>query len=285
MTLVFTTGSRLHAEEPDVSATIDSRDQLDEASRADFQLHLSHQQKSHPLAPTLRIADEGYQRIVNEIRDYTCVMTKRERIRGQLQAPETFFAKVRHRQVDDGNGSLPFALYIKFEHPASIRDREVLFVNRDADSKLLVRKGGQRLAFLTLAVDPHSPMVMSGSRYPITEFGIKRLVERMIVLGKKDLEYAECDVNIHSGATFEDHDCTRIEVTHPIKRDYFQYHLVRVYIDNELGLPIRFESYDWPDAGSDRPLLKEEYTYRDVQLNVGLTDEDFHPDNPGYGFR
>ena len=31
-------------------------------------------------------------------------------------------------------------------------------------------------------------------------------------------------------------------------------------------------------------MLLEEYTYVDVQLNVGLIDADFDPDNPRYDF-
>lgn len=33
-----------------------------------------------------------------------------------------------------------------------------------------------------------------------------------------------------------------------------------------------------------KPVLEEEYTYMDVKLNVGLTDEDFDPDNKTYQF-
>ncbi|MGN6136394.1 MAG: DUF1571 domain-containing protein, partial [Aureliella sp.] len=34
----------------------------------------------------------------------------------------------------------------------------------------------------------------------------------------------------------------------------------------------------------DPPPLEEEYTYLDVQLNVGLKDIDFDPENPAYNF-
>ena len=126
---------------------------------------------------------------------------------------------------------------------------------------------------------------MSGNRYPITEFGIKRLIERMILLGERELQHQECEVEIRDHVNFTDHVCQCIEVKHPIKREHFEYHLVRIYIDNELRVPIRFESYDWPQAGSDDPVLMEEYTYRNLKLNVGLTEADFQRDNPAYGFR
>ena len=49
--------------------------------------------------------------------------------------------------------------------------------------------------------------------------------------------------------------------------------------DDELQIPIRYESYDWPQKEGGQPVLLEEYTYTDLKVNVGLTDKDFDPDN------
>ena len=240
---------------------------------------------SHPLVPTLKIARDGYQRILSDVQDYTCVMIKRELVNGRLNGPETIFAKVRHQQVEDGRVVSPFSVYLKFQAPDSIQNREVLFVRKGGNEKILVKNGGKRLGFLTLSLNPNGPIAMSGNRYPITEFGIKRLIERMILLGERELQHQECDVEIRDKVSFSDHVCRCIEVKHPIKREHFEYHLVRIYIDNELRVPIRFESYDWPKDGSEAPVLMEEYTYRDLKLNVGLTKTDFQRNNPAYGFR
>ena len=35
----------------------------------------------------------------------------------------------------------------------------------------------------------------------------------------------------------------------------------------------------WPETPGGEPPLEEEYTYLDVELNVGLKDSDFDPDN------
>ena len=43
--------------------------------------------------------------------------------------------------------------------------------------------------------------------------------------------------------------------------------------------------YDWPREAGGQPELIEEYTYRDLKLNIGLTDEDFSTQNPDYHFR
>jgi negative regulator of sigma E activity len=79
--------------------------------------------------------------------------------------------------------------------------------------------------------------------------------------------------------------CTVIQVVHPTPRDVFRFHLARVFVDNELKLPIRYESYDWPREPSGEPRLIEEYTYLDLKLNNGFTDEDFSTRNTAYQFR
>jgi outer membrane lipoprotein-sorting protein len=51
-----------------------------------------------------------------------------------------------------------------------------------------------------------------------------------------------------------------------------------VDIDRDHRLPIYIEIFDWDNQ------LVERYGYRDLRLNPGLTDEDFDPKNPAYGF-
>ena len=281
--------AKLRAEDP-ANVEVDSSVRLDVETVSLNHLGVTTNEwpqavSSHPLLPTLRIAREGYLRIVRDVRDYTCVMIKRERVNGRLRGPEQLFAKVRHERFEDEKLLSPFSVYMRFTGPESVRNREVLFVKASGRDKVLVKNGGKRLSFLTVALNPIGPIAMTGNRYPVTEFGIKRLIERMIILGEQELAHDECEVEIRDDVDFDERVCQCIEVRHPIQRPHFAYHLVRIYIDNELRVPVRFESYGWPEAGSEVPRLLEEYTYRDIKLNVGLGDADFQRDNPAYGFR
>jgi hypothetical protein len=125
---------------------------------------------------------------------------------------------------------------------------------------------------------------MRGNRYPITEFGIQRLVERMLLLGEQELKHQECEVQVDESHLVAERVCRRIEVRHPVRRPHFAYHLARIYVDEELQLPIRFEAYDWPTDESNEPLLIEDYTYSDLRVNVGLSDRDFAAEHPDYLF-
>ena len=75
-----------------------------------------------------------------------------------------------------------------------------------------------------------------------------------------------------------------IESTHPRRMPNFMFHKVKLYIDHEHGLPIRFEAYDWPKHPGAAPELVEEYTYLNLQTNVGLTEMDFNTANSQYSF-
>ena len=67
-------------------------------------------------------------------------------------------------------------------------------------------------------------------------------------------------------------------------RRNFRFHLARVFIDDELKIPVRYEAYDWPQETGGQPVLMEEYTYMNVQVNQGFADIDLDPRNPGYKF-
>jgi outer membrane lipoprotein-sorting protein len=54
-------------------------------------------------------------------------------------------------------------------------------------------------------------------------------------------------------------------------------------LDTERLIPLRYAAYLWPEKDGE-PVLEEEYTYLNVQLNVGLTDADFDPENENYHF-
>ncbi len=228
-------------------------------------------------------ARSGYDRIEQQIADYTCLLVKRERVRGKLLPYQYMLAKVRHAQKSSGR-EMPFSVYLKFLAPGDLQGREVLYVEGQNDGKLIAKKGGLRFAYITTRLDPMSELALEDNRYPITEFGFKNLVRRFIEhLENPELE--DCTLTIRTGARIDQRPCVGIEVLNRRPDSAIRFHSARVYIDTLLQIPIHYEAYDWPAAGQTEPRLLEQYTYRQVKLNVGLTDVDFDPSNPEYGFR
>ena len=62
-------------------------------------------------------------------------------------------------------------------------------------------------------------------------------------------------------------------------------HIARIFVDDELKVPVRYAAWNWPKSPGGRPILIEEFTYLDLKLNVGLTDADFDHKNPKYSYR
>lgn len=231
----------------------------------------------HPLMPVLKMAHEGLDRMDRTIADYECLMVKRERIDGKLGEHQYVHAKVRNK---------PFSIYMYFLAPEDAKGREAIYVEGKNNGKLIGHDSGYKGRLLKrLYLDPTSPLVMANQRYPITKAGIRNLTKELIEVGEHDKQYGECDVKFFKGAKVQDRVCTCIQVVHPVPRKNFRFHLARIYIDDEHQIPIRYESYDWPQKEGGQPVLLEEYTYTKLKLNVGLKDSDFDPDNPNYNFQ
>jgi hypothetical protein len=225
----------------------------------------------HPLMPVLRWAARELPAIEN-LHDYSTTLVKRERVNGRLRDREYLALKVRHK---------PFSVYINFLAPAAVRGQEVIYVEGQNRGSMWAHK-----AHLpgTTSLHPDSLMAMSGQRYPLTAIGLVNLVRRLVEVGQEDVRLGDCEVKYLTDAKVNQRACTVVQVLHPVRRNEFRYYLARVFVDDELKVPIRFESYDWPPAPGGQPVLLEEYTYLDLKLNVGLTDDDFSTKNPAYRF-
>ena len=232
-------------------------------------------QKQHPLVPAIQAA-YGALNTLQGIKDYSATMIKQERINGKLNDPEFMYVKIRHE---------PFSVYMYFLGPPSIRGQEALYVEGKNNGNLLGHGVGIKKIAGTVPLQPTGAMAMAGQRYPITEIGILNLTKRLIEVGEQDMKYGECEVKFYTGAKINDRVCTCVQVIHPFPRKNFKFYEARIFLDDKLNIPIRYESYDWPEKPGGKPQLLESYTYTDIKLNNGFTDLDFDADNPKYGFK
>lgn len=232
----------------------------------------SAQPNEHPLMPVLRWAKQGLPAIEN-LKDYSATLIRRERIHGKLSGYEYLSIKVRHA---------PFSVYAYFQAPAGVKGQEAIYIAGQNQGNILAHKAHMAA---TVSIRPDGLIAMSGRRYPITEIGLVNLVRRLVEVGEQDIKHGECEVKYFTNAKINQRPCTVIQVVHPTPRDMFQFHLARVFVDDEQKVPVRYECYDWPSEPGGEPRLIEEYTYLDLKLNNGFTDEDFSTQNPEYHFR
>jgi len=225
------------------------------------------------IAQARRAVADGRERY-KLVHDYTCTFLKRERVGGRLVAQNVMHMKAR---------TSPNSIYFRFQKPN--KGREAIYVAGRNHGRLVAHDVGLgKIVAGTLVLDPLGETAMEDCRHPITEAGIGALLETLNVRWAAELTPGETLVSHNPQMKIGAHACSMIETVHPGKSPRYLYHKVRLYIDNEHGLPIRFEAYDWPARPGDAPELVEEYTYLDLRTNVGLTDHDFDPRNHAYSF-
>ncbi len=238
----------------------------------------------HPLDDALETARRGLDGIRANVRDYSAVLVKRERVDGKLGKHEYMKIKVRSEGVKEDGSRIPFSVYMKFIKPKECAGRELIWVKGKNENQMCVHEGSGIIALKTFNLDPDGWLAMKGQRYPVYEAGMENLVVKLIEKAERDKAAGNCEVVYRDGVKIQGRECSVIEVTHAEERAPYDFHIAKVYIDTELQLPIRYQAHIWPKEGSTKPRLLEEYTYLHVKLNQGFTDKDFDPANPAYNY-
>jgi hypothetical protein len=235
------------------------------------------------LDPALKMARDSLRHSQTSVRDYTAILTKRCRVDGVLGEYQFAQVKIRNPRKQSDGVTTPMSVYLKFLKPDSINGREVIWVEGRNNGNLVVHEGGLK-NLLRLNLDPNGSIAMRGNRYPISEVGMEKLLLQLIEKGSRDRAHGECQVDLVRKAKLNSRSCTVVQIVHPIMRPHFDFHRVQVFFDDELNLPVRYASWSWPTESNSEPALEEEYNYTSIQLNVGLTERDFDPENPEYNF-
>ena len=236
----------------------------------DATFDLTQQPGEHPLAPMIRVAKETLAHIEQNVRDYSCTLVKRERVDGELGEYQHIFMKVRHE---------PFSVYLQFVQPFA--GREVLYVDGQNGNEMVVLEAGLKRRLLgKMNLDPHGMIAMRGQKYPITKVGMKNLLTELIERGEADMQFAECEVSSDPSKQVNGRSATLIQIVHPVPRQNFRAHIVRVFMDNELRVPIHYDAFSWPPQAGGQPPLEESYTYTNLKLNNNFTARDFDSENP-----
>jgi hypothetical protein len=235
----------------------------------------------HPLVWVLKFAREEQAYLQQAVRDFTCRVTKRERIDGDLQDYYYIDMRVREHKHADGQVTQPLSVLLEFLGPSDVEGRKALFVAGKNDNKLLVRKGGKRFGYVVIDIDPFGESVKRESLMPINEIGFSHVLDRTISTLEQDVVADPSGDNTiveHiTTATINGRPCQMLRITHPLRRDGLQFYSASMSIDSELHVPVRFDVYDWPETPGEQPPLTAEFTYTNVTLNTNLDDAIFAP--------
>ncbi|TWU18505.1 DUF1571 domain-containing protein [Allorhodopirellula heiligendammensis] len=237
------------------------------------------------LQPLIEFARKAKIRFENEIDAYTCLLVKRETLEDGLEPAQYILVKIRERRAEGDRLLQPQSLYAKFLKPHDVAGREVLYVENQRDGDLLVRRGGTRLPNLTLELNPEGRLAKSKSNYSILQTGIRPMLEQILDRMESQIDPANIKIRYFADAKVDGRPCQHIEVRQIEHTPDAMFQVAKVYIDNELELPVYFSSYAWSDTPDGEPILQEQYAITKIDLKAKLTDLDFDRTNPAYQFR
>jgi len=202
------------------------------------------------------------------VRDYTAMFHRRERIDGDWRAEEVSLLKFQK----------PFKVYMRWLSGLS-EGREAIYIEGANDNKVVIHEAQGFSRFFSFLLDPGGWRILKDSRYPFTEIGIGRLIERVGKDARRAWAKKELRLVDHGKGKVYGRDVRQIEGVLPRDQGagYASYRIV-LALDEENWLPIQAALYDWDNV------VTGEYAYSDLRVNPRLNEIDFEASNPAYHF-
>jgi Protein of unknown function (DUF1571) len=217
---------------------------------------------SDPLATLLTEARTAYAKM----RDYTGTYTRQERIGGTLNAEQVGEMKMRVS---------PVGVYVRFARPEATAGMEVAYSAAKKDGKVRYRPAGiaGRKGFLKLDTD--DAKFLADNRHPVTEWGMAPILDLIATSTAREKSLNNPVEVFTADYQFANRNVTKYEIQ--TRRPHALRYAARmvVYIDKETKLPVRFEAYDDPKAGTTVGELLEAYSFTDLKFNNGLGENAF----------
>jgi len=211
----------------------------------------------------LKDAETAYAGVTN----YTAILHKQQLVDGELQRDDIFYIKFRK----------PFSLYMRrISSPG--KGCELLYAEGWNENRAKVHKGGF-WGFITKNLEPNSPELLAGTLRPFTDTGLGVLVKTVAENVRKAIKAGELGFFDRGREIVYGRETQRLEVIFPKDKTkgYEAYRFV-VNQDTTTKILVRIQIYDWDNQ------LFESYAYENLNVDAGLTDADFDPENPDYHF-
>jgi hypothetical protein len=228
----------------------------------------------HPIDPLLELTRSRLSQFRREVRTYECVVQHKERVRDRLLPRQTVFLRVRQ---------LPFAVYARVLGPPDVAGREVLYNPKLYGEKVIIRNGGKRFAFITLALSTDNELLKEETNYPVQDWGIAPTLERVLDVLLEEQKRDDVEVEYFKDAKVDGRPASGAKITHPVPRPDDRFYQGLVVIDEELQLPVYYQATKLAKPG-EPPVLLEEFSLSKLKFNVELTPQHFSHKHPEYKF-
>lgn len=212
------------------------------------------------------------KKAIMELKDFTAFFHKKEYL-GKLLPEEVMLMKWRRN---------PRSVYMKWIGEEK-KGQEVIW-HRDKNEGKIHAHGGGILKYIKVNLDPDGSMAMKGNRHAIYESGFDRtgeLISRDMNLPTKQAKGGKQIKALGTRTVLGAPSFCYEAIMDKANNPKFYGYKALICMDLKHKVPNRIQVWDLAD-GEVR--LIEDYGYKDVRPNVGLTDHDFDPDNEAYEF-
>jgi hypothetical protein len=217
------------------------------------------------------LARLGRQRYEREVRDYTCVFLKQERIGGELGDVQEI--EVRYRED-------PMTVYMIWTRNADQVKRALFeetadFVNDEGEKVARVEPAGVliRLIVSDILMPIHGQRARQSSRRSIDEFGFRATFELLDHFNQLGADYGVLDLHYDGEGEIDGRPTYRIVRYLPYDGPGGTWPDAKMvmHLDQEWLLPTAVYSY----ADREGKVLLGSYVHTRVRLNPGLNDNTF----------
>ena len=239
------------------------------------------------MGEVLELAQDARDHSATNLNDYTATFVKQEvEANGKLGPESSIEMRVQTRLRNETDDA-PMRVYLHFTGPESVNGREIIWGEDLYDGQMAVHEVGMMMGWKTWWLDPNGIVAMQGQRYPISEIGLVKLVEKLIERGEKDRNNPDVTATLTKDHSIDGVEAQLIQVRRakPSGDEDEDFSMAEISIDPKRKLILQYRSFGWPAEEGDEELpLQESYTYRDIKTNIGLKDIDFDVTNPAYKF-
>jgi outer membrane lipoprotein-sorting protein len=193
---------------------------------------------------------------LSSITDYTCIFSKHELIGNRIIKEDNIALKVKR----------PGHFYMKWQEGPK-KGRIAIYVEGQNNNRVLINMGGV-MGLLPVAIDPNGKNALKENRHPITEADFITIFERVTknyIRCRTDPECSPLEIDS------KDPDTLVLKMKFPPGKGYYT-HSGCLTIDRKRWLPIGIVCYGWNNE------FLEEYSFTDIKINPGLTEQAFKKD-------
>lgn len=219
-------------------------------------------------------------RYLENVKDYSGIFHREERIGGDLLPRQDIAIKVQHKPH--------FAVYMKWQNGE--RGRQVLYSDEYDDGYMVVKFGGFKRMLPALKIDPDSSLAKAESRYSITHAGVRGMLRQIVADRDRDLKRGHGFACTRlRDQEFDGRNCFCFMVKYDGVEFSKTYRKNLILVDSRLHVPLKVRNYTWAtdseglsDQELDKVTLIEDYSFTGLDFQRRLVAKEFSRENPLY---